>query len=80
MDVASYAALFQFKEQAFSGDITPGYANLDPAVIQQVDRVLPNLKVILLIRDPVDRAWSRLCMWARQQTFDTSLDCDFHSI
>ncbi|MFL6690727.1 MAG: sulfotransferase [Alphaproteobacteria bacterium] len=72
-DIAGYANLFRYKEAALSGDITPGYANLDPVVIRQLAIMLPALKLILLVRDPVDRAWSRLSMWARQENFDTQL-------
>lgn len=61
-----YAALFRFKEDALSGDITPGYCTLPEERIAQLGAQLPHTKIILLVRDPVDRAWSRICMWFRR--------------
>jgi tetratricopeptide (TPR) repeat protein len=73
LDMASYAALFRYKEGALSGDITPGYCALEPSVIRQLAQTLPKVKLILMVRDPVERAWSRISMWARLGTFDPSI-------
>ncbi len=40
------------------GEATASYAALDPDVIDEVRALNPRLKVILMIRDPVERAWS----------------------
>ena len=42
------------------GDITPGYALLSDSVIQRIKKLFPHMKVIYIVRDPVDRAWSHL--------------------
>lgn len=63
--IASYIALFRHKEGKLSGDITPGYSALTPEQIQQIAGALPDTKVILLVRDPISRAWSHTCMWHR---------------
>ncbi|MBV9571834.1 MAG: tetratricopeptide repeat protein [Alphaproteobacteria bacterium] len=72
-DLASYASLFRHKEDALSGDITPGYGYLEPEAIDGIASALPQTKLILLVREPIERAWSRLSMWARQNAFDTTL-------
>jgi Sulfotransferase domain len=40
------------------GEATASYAALDRDVIAEITVLNPNVKVILMIRDPVDRAWS----------------------
>jgi hypothetical protein len=40
------------------GEATASYAALEPDVIADVAALNPNLKVILMIRNPIDRAWS----------------------
>ncbi len=40
------------------GEATATYAALDPDVIREVAILNPDIKVILMIRDPIDRAWS----------------------
>ncbi len=73
LDITSYAALFRYKEGALSGDITPGYSALEPSIIRELAVALPNVKLVLMVRDPVERAWSRLSMWARLGHFDSSI-------
>ena len=65
LDLRSYGAVFALKGSSISGDITPGYCALRPKVIQQVGTAFPELKVVLLVRDPVDRLWSHLNMLVR---------------
>ena len=72
-NIAQYTALFRFKNGLLTGDITPGYSTLSEDVIAEVGRALPGVKVVLLIRDPLDRAWSQICMAARNERFDTAL-------
>lgn len=42
------------------GEITPGYSTLSPEEIKQVHELLPDVRLILLVRQPMDRAWSVL--------------------
>ena len=60
--VEGYARLFAPKGSLLSGDVTPGYSLLDDARIAEVAATFPATRVILLLRDPVERAWSQLCM------------------
>jgi hypothetical protein len=69
VDLGAYSQLFAPKGAALlSGDITPAYSTLNEEVIERVVRYFPNLKVIFLARDPVDRAWSQLSMGVRRRS------------
>src|SRR5206468_577359 len=57
-----YARLFEPKASLLSGDISPNYSTLSDEVIRRVVGYFPNLKVIFLARDPVERVWSHLSM------------------
>jgi hypothetical protein len=72
-DIERYKTLFQFKNELLTGDVTPGYCALRDDRIEQIAKGLPHLKVILLIRDPVSRAWSQICMLRRRRKFDLRL-------
>lgn len=40
------------------GEITPAYAILDEQAVRRVHDWMPDVRLIYLLRDPVDRAWS----------------------
>ncbi|MBA3386966.1 MAG: sulfotransferase domain-containing protein [Chthoniobacterales bacterium] len=42
------------------GEITPSYTMLDSHDVARVQRLAPQLRVILLLRNPIDRAWSQI--------------------
>ena len=65
IDLEGYARLFEAKGLLLSGDITPAYSMLHDEVIERIVSHFPNLKVIFLARDPVERAWSQLSMGVR---------------
>lgn len=63
-----YAAEFAPAGERLAGEITPGYSALSARRVRRVQRLLPGIRVLLLLRDPLDRAWSQLCMdLARKQ-------------
>jgi hypothetical protein len=72
-DIALYATLFRFKNGLLSGDVTPGYSTLSDEVVTEIARGLPDVKIVLLVREPLDRAWSQICMAARNGKFETKL-------
>lgn len=47
-----------FAGPAVSGDVTPAYQILPAATIQQIRGAFPELRLVLSIRNPVERAWS----------------------
>ena len=57
-----YKSLFQMSGGKISGDITPAYSRLDDNAVKYVHQLLPQVKIIFLIRDPVERAWSHAVM------------------
>ena len=62
IDFEHYAKLFEPKGSLLSGDISPNYSTLSNDVIRRILGYFPNLKVIFLARDPVERWWSHLSM------------------
>lgn len=52
------------------GDITPAYAILERQKISAIKRLFPNVKIIYIIRNPVERAWSAALMGLKM--------CDMH--
>jgi hypothetical protein len=65
VDLEHYARLFEPKGPLLSGDISPNYSTLGDQVIRRVVRYFPDIKVIFLARDPVERVWSHLSMEVR---------------
>ncbi len=41
------------------GEVTPAYAILEPAVIRRVAEWMPDARLIFMMRDPIERAWSQ---------------------
>jgi hypothetical protein len=53
------------------GEVTPEYSLLPPEGIAHVRRLNPRMKIIFLMRDPVERCWSHLRMLAKgREDFD----------
>lgn len=48
-----------FEPDRISGDITPKYCELAEDAIAEIKRRYPDLKIIISVRDPVEREWSR---------------------
>jgi hypothetical protein len=70
IDLENYGRLFEPKASLLSGDISPNYSTLSDEVIRQVAGYFPNLKVIFLARDPVERFWSHLSMEAHYRQIE----------
>jgi hypothetical protein len=54
--------------QPVRGEITPAYSTLAPAVVAGIREYAPDLKLVLIIRHPVDRIWSQLRLRASPRT------------
>lgn len=65
-NVEWYRSLFSFKGEKLSGDISPFYATADSADVKRIYATCPEARYIFLLRHPVDRIWSALCMHARK--------------
>jgi hypothetical protein len=55
-----YASMFPNSDQKISGEITPSYSFLKLKDIQRIYKINNDLKLILLVRDPIERAWSHI--------------------
>ena len=73
IELGVYQDLFEPKGGLLSGDITPGYSTLAPELIQQIVAAMPELKVVLIVREPIARAWSQIAMYNRRGKFDLRL-------
>lgn len=49
--------------QVRQGEITPAYAILPPDTIAELRREYPDLRILYVIRNPIERAWSAALMW-----------------
>lgn len=61
---AWYSSLFEPESGQLCGEVTPGYDTLPDAAVARIRELMPNLKIIYLLRDPIDRIWSALAMHA----------------
>lgn len=52
-----YLKLFSSRD-GITGDITPSYSILSQADVARMKRLAPKTKLVFLIRNPIDRAWS----------------------
>ncbi|HWT97449.1 MAG TPA: sulfotransferase [Terriglobales bacterium] len=69
-DDAWYDKLFSWSDRQIAGEICPGYARLSAERIEALARRYPHLKIIYMLRDPVDRAWSSVAMHYRKNSDD----------
>lgn len=53
-----YTSLFPRRRGLLRGEITPSYSLLTPADVARVHSLMPDAKLLFLVRDPVERAWS----------------------
>jgi len=74
--VSHYASLFADTGGRVGGELTPGYNVLRLDRIRLIRRLVPDARLILMVRNPIDRAWSaarRHCsQWAEMsgKTFE----------
>lgn len=76
--IADYLSRFA-DVAAIAGEITPSYAALPSSVVQEIHACNPQLRLIYLIRNPIDRAWSSALMALQraQMTIDEASDAWF---
>jgi hypothetical protein len=69
-DIDWYRSLFSYGEGRTCGDITPAYSMLKPADVARVHAILPVVRIIFIMRNPIDRAWSHFRTNAGSQQID----------
>jgi hypothetical protein len=69
-----YARLFRDAQARglIAGEITPAYATLNEEVLLRIQRMNDKIKLIFVMRDPVERAWSAVNNAAKKGAADAS--------
>ena len=57
-----YASLFPRNKGEIAGDITPFYARLKRERVAKIHALLPDAKIIYMLRNPIKRTWSQVAM------------------
>jgi len=65
-----YASIFEPGRDLCSGEITPGYSKLEPDEVAHVHSLCPDARIVFLMRDPIDRAWSGARMSSDRRGLD----------
>jgi hypothetical protein len=60
--LSSYLREFRPGRGKIRGEITPAYAILPAWKVRVIQRLRPDLRVVLLLRNPIERAWSHAMM------------------
>lgn len=68
-DLETYALMFRPKRRFLTGDVTPAYSTLDAGMIAALAARFQATKAVLLLRDPVERAWSHWRMEIDRERF-----------
>lgn len=76
LNINDYAQLFRYKGTLISGDCTTSYSALAPEIIARVGERLPRTKIVFLVREPVERAWSHISMWCRNSVISEETATD----
>jgi hypothetical protein len=79
LDWQWYKNQFQNGENKIKLDITPTYCRVSLARIKQIKAFLPHAKVILIIRNPIDRVWSGASYFLDRLTGKQMDDLDIES-
>ena len=57
-----YGLVFEPKDGKVAGEITPAYSALDRERVAHVHNLVPDAKIIFMMRNPIERAWSQTVM------------------
>jgi hypothetical protein len=67
--IAQYIAAFHRTATfSYAEPITPAYGILGPPKNRFVRQIMRDVKLILILRNPIDRAWSRATMVLSRET------------
>ena len=73
---AWYESLFWEGAGRVTGEITPEYSSLSAEEVGTIRNAFPNLRLLYVMRDPIDRAWSQMRMMARRRGTSVGLLSD----
>jgi hypothetical protein len=69
-----YARIFEPGNGKRTGDVTPAYSRLDEDQVASIAGLLPTARIVFLMRDPIDRAWSSARMSSDRRGLDLADD------
>ncbi len=69
-----YASLFEQGRDKIRGEITPAYSLLDDNDVSHVAELMPDCKIILVMRNPIERAWSQFRFMVRLKMLSKSMN------
>jgi hypothetical protein len=72
-----YASLFTQGKGKTVGETTPDYSVLGREQIAHVQEIMPEAKIIFLMRNPIERAWSQSLMDVRERNIEDVTDEEF---
>jgi hypothetical protein len=73
LELSAYGQMFRHKGTLLSGDITPHYCDLDEDLVRLLQKQFPELRIVLLVRDPIRRAWSHISQATRHGGFEEAV-------
>jgi len=73
---AWYKSLFSDGEGKIKGEITPAYSLLNIDDIKHIKGLFPKLKIILILRNPVERAWSQIRFYMTRNELNSTSAID----
>ena len=69
-----YASLFPRRPGRITGEICPGYARMPTEAVAHVRRLMPDARILYLLRDPIERTWSGAAMHFRKPGIGWSIE------
>jgi hypothetical protein len=57
-----YRGVFRPGPGQIAGEITPAYSTLEAGVVEEIQGINPDMKIIYLLRNPIERSWSSALM------------------
>ena len=74
-----YASLFDQGRGKITGEATPDYSILGRKAVAHVYGIMPETKIIFMVRNPIERAWSQALMdFSRARSLETVPDEEFY--
>ena len=76
-----YASLFEPGKDLFAGETTPDYSILGKRTISHIREIMPGAKIVLMMRNPIERPWSVTDMGLRimGQSLEEVPEKEFHT-
>ncbi len=74
-----YASLFRQGRGKTAGETTPDYSVLGREQIAHVREIMPEARIVFMMRNPLERAWSQSLMDVRERNLEDVTDEEFHS-